>query len=211
MHQLCLDLSKENHLLKRLSAVLSMTVLAVTFSAGVAHATPPNSGGDEHVVRGTAEMRVTGFNEEVAHAHGYEIVTLKDGRQVSVPKAQAAAVASGRVTPRGSDTVWGNCGYSFIEFNGYASNKAHLRTGFGSLKLPADNFFWVVEIHGGGTQVKHWGSPLLADSSWSSPTETVNVVSGSASAEVDPGVSFAQLIDGEMCVAGNAWTFTNIP
>jgi hypothetical protein len=52
-------------------------------------------------------MMFVGFDATVARAHGYRIVTRADGSERVVSVDSAASPVQ--------DTVWGNCGYSYVE------------------------------------------------------------------------------------------------
>lgn len=91
-------------------------------------------------------MTITGFDRSVAKANGYEIITLPDGREASVKKSDARAAEAGDVRPMAEETLFGECGYSFVEIYGLGFGRVEYRTGFGVSPVPAVDFRWEYDV-----------------------------------------------------------------
>jgi len=145
-------------------------------------------------------MTVTGFDPAVAAAHGYVIQTGKDGRQHSVKK--------GQLSPMGYDEVTGNCGLSYINFNGIGGSAASLATGF-QVIAPVASGHWEVSItdnSGGSNQPWDIGPN---NGTWDG-YRTLNLTNGGALGTVLPDYSYAVLDDGTICSSGGPTTTTDI-
>lgn len=156
-------------------------------------------------------MRVVGFDPAVAEAHGYRIVNLSDGRQASIPQSKVAAAQSGDYRPLGNQTEWGDCGNSFIEFNGTGSNlQAYLRTGFYS-NIPAIAWTWLVEIDDtAGTSYQSYGGALAGQNEWSSSEDLRTLTYGIATGFVVADRSNATTLAGTVCSSLGPVTTTAI-
>jgi hypothetical protein len=151
------------------------------------------------------EMSVRGFDAAVARAHGYEVVTLPDGAQASVPadKADAARLgayrpSSGIVSRRSTDAaqtqgygeVPGDCGISWVSLTPIGASRAHLDTGFIITDSGAGSVWdvdWNVSIHdnGGSSNQPYeeqngssWGS------GWTAYQRTLGLTRGWADATI---------------------------
>jgi hypothetical protein len=146
--QACRQTSRLKHLL--FSASVVCVTLAPFSGVPAANAAPPSelkSAGTHPV-----GLRLAGFDADVARAHGYEVVTLPDGSQASVPAEKAEAARNGEYVPTvgvlkttskrlraagasGVDQyaeLPGDCGKSYIALWDQAApdGKATLHTGF---------------------------------------------------------------------------------
>jgi hypothetical protein len=109
-------------------------------------------------------MYVAGFDEAVAKANGYKIVTYANGDRQSVPVDPQSKLPKGPVLHAQSPTkmapakqsvrsaaantdyneVWGNCGVSWIRVSQTGTNKVSVASGFRNLPDPA--YFWTWDI-----------------------------------------------------------------
>ena len=181
---------------------------AVLSFVGTSTAQPMASVAPSHVTSSQRGMEVIGFNRAVAEAHGYEIVTLPDGRQASVPKAEAeharAAGTMAGLQPDAQDTKFGTCGYSYVELDdGGGGGVAYLRTGF-HVNFDAISYAWWVQItDNNGRSHQNWGSALTFQTDWTSGILKLGLYAGGdAKAEVIPDNSWALLVTGSICVSG---------
>lgn len=76
-----------------------------------------STGGEEEAPDegSTQAMVITGYDEAVAEANGFEIITHPDGTQESVPRtpeAEAIRAQFKTVSPRG--VVYGDCGSAYV-------------------------------------------------------------------------------------------------
>lgn len=148
-------------------------------------------------------MKIVRFDPAIAKANGYEIRKLPDGREYSV-KQGAPAVSSpaelSTLSP-GGGTIGGDCGTSWVRFNGTGNNAARLDTGF-TLNTPAVGYSWRVSIiDQGGVSTQSWGGPLAVRQEWSGGRDLPNLTPGSGDAQVEPSSSVA-LITGAFCYSG---------
>lgn len=163
-------------------------------------------------------MIVTGFDREVARANGYEIIRLRDGQLASVPKAVALRVRAGDWTavPSGQQTLYGNCGYSYVEIYAIGAEKANFKTGFGiaSNKPAAVRYQWVVRItDNGGSSSPSWSGNLALRRTWVTNGGNFLVyklTAGLATARVDRDWSYSVLANGEICSSAGPVASTNI-
>ena len=163
-------------------AVLLVGAGAVVAAPWAATAAPPQSpahAGTRSVVR--QGLHFVGFDRRVAAAHGYKIITLANGTEESVPKA-----AWNRLLPStdgalpnllpgdgGSsnfqDTVWGDCGYSYIEGFITGRNQIELNSGFGlaSYELPVVIVKWTISLKdANGISHQTYSGGILPSRSW---------------------------------------------
>jgi hypothetical protein len=114
--------------------------------------------GDELVV---STMSVVGYDEAVANANGFEIVTHPDGQWESVavtPEAQAIRAEYGGSVASRRVTVPGTCGTSWIEL---LPNISYVRvnTGYSVAAPVANRISWVVQAASiGGLPTVSWPS-----------------------------------------------------
>ncbi|HEX4254301.1 MAG TPA: hypothetical protein VH089_04380 [Streptosporangiaceae bacterium] len=152
--------------------------------------------------RVTVPMTITGFNAAVAKAHGYVIRTDAQGRQYSV-KAGAPNV----VSP--DNTVYGNCGSSYLYEYAIGLDQVEIETGF-NVNTPAVAYWWEYSMRdGGGTSSHTRAGGLAARSSWGDNERWGALTRGPASAWVDSG-SDAILVNGDVCTSGGPSDSTTI-
>lgn len=189
---------------------LLLGLLGVFLAEPAAAAPAPNPSG--------TAMIVTGFDRDVAKANGYEIIKLPNGREASVKKEVADRIRAGDKSawPSGQDTVYGNCGYSYVELYAIGGEKANFRTGFGiaSNKPAAVRYQWVVRItDNGGSSSPSWSGNLAYRRTWVTNGGNFLVyklTAGPATARVDRDWSYAVLANGEICSSGGPVTSANI-
>ena len=152
--------------------------------------------------RVTAPMTIIGFNAAVAKAHGYVIRTDAQGRQYSV-KAGAPNV----VSP--DNTVYGNCGSSYLYEYAIGLDQVDIQTGF-NVNTPAVAYWWEYSMRdGGGTSSHTRAGGLAARRSWGDDERWGALTRGPASAWVDSG-SDAILENGDVCTSGGPSDSTTI-
>jgi hypothetical protein len=170
---------------------LAATAQAVPANASSVQARTTASSAAPHAVRVTVPMKIVGFDAAVARAHGYVIRTDSHGRTYSV-KVGAAATA----TP--DNTVYGNCGSSYLYEYAVGNHAVDIQTGF-SVNTPAVAFWWRYWMHDlGGTSSHTFGGGLDFRYSWADDSRWGALTRGPASAWVDSG-SDAILDNGDVC------------
>jgi hypothetical protein len=156
-------------------------------------------------------MNTTGFDAKVAAAHGYKIVTYADGSQQSVPvnasdksKKPSAIVhpQSGVNLYTAQDTVYGDCGYSFIESDIVGTHKVNIRSGY-KVKETSVYHGWSIYLSDNNGDSYQGNSGANASASWSKWWDNLTQV-GSSFEEVRTS-SYALLIDGEVCTSGGPY------
>ena len=162
-------------------------------------------------------MTVTGFDREVAQANGYQVITLPSGREASVKIDIARRIRAGEsLIVDGQQTLYGNCGYSYVELYAIGGEKANFRTGFGiASNLPAAiRYQWVVRItDNGGSSSPSWSGNLAYRHTWvtnSGNFLVYKLTRGTAWARVDSDWSYAVLSNGAICSSAGPATSTNI-
>lgn len=221
-------------------AVLTLTVFALT-AVGIS-GTPAASAAPKESDRVSLGMQLAGFNAEVARANGYEIVTLPDGSQASVPASKAGEARAGRYVPttgvlksgagepagardsksgdsigaNGTGEKVGDCGVSWLQFNGTGgNNKALLLTGFYLTDDdggPPWDVHWHVYISDNGgdsTQNYNEGQGAISGYAWQSQYRTLTLTRGPAYANVT-ATSFVITTHGWVCFSAGPRTSTNI-
>ncbi|MBU2662604.1 hypothetical protein KOI35_03710 [Actinoplanes bogorensis] len=154
-------------------------------------------------------MRIGGFDAAVARANGYEIVTLPDGSQASVPAAKAEAARRGSYVPKTGVLVKpskggvsanaygsrsGNCGTSWVQISPRGGGSAGLTTGM-SLVLDSGgpwDIHWNVNVSDrNGTSNQYYdeddGYVSGTGLSWAGKGRTLNLARGSATVKVTAG------------------------
>jgi hypothetical protein len=205
----------------RLAAGAGVMAAAVMVVAGVAQALP--AGASTAVLDGTrvtaspdgtrvtasadgtrvtVPMTITGFDAAVAKAHGYAIRTDAQGREFSV-KAGAPAVA----TP--DNTVYGNCGSSYMYEYGIGNHQVEIETGF-NVSTPAVVVWWEYSMRDrGGTSSHTRGGGLDFQRRWADNERWGALTPGPASAWVNSG-SDAILDNGDVCTSAGPSDTTTI-
>lgn len=178
------------------AAVLALLAPAAASAAPAAPAAIPAK--SFRVVR---PMQVIGFDRAIAAENGFEIRTNSAGQEYSVPVGSDASA-----TP--NNTVYGDCGSSYVQITPVGNHKALIQTGF-SVYTGAVDFDWIVHvIDNYGVSNKTWGGPLAFRSSWVGTNNFTSGGTGYASAEVTYGVAF--LWDGTICFSLGPFSSTYI-
>ena len=152
--------------------------------------------------RVTVPMTIVGFNAAVAKAHGYVIRTDAQGRQYSV-KAGAPNV----VSP--DNTVYGNCGSSYLYEYAIGLDQVDIKTGF-TVNTPAVAYWWEYSMRdGGGTSSHTRAGGLAARPGWDDKERWGALTRGPARAWVVSG-SDAILVNGDVCTSGGPSDSTTI-
>ncbi|ADJ48147.1 hypothetical protein AMES_6322 [Amycolatopsis mediterranei S699] len=165
-------------------------------------------------------MHATGFDEAVAKAHGYRIVTYANGDQQSVPidpqsklpkslivhpqPAKSAAGPERQARPAAANTdyneVWGNCGRSWIRVAQTGTDQVGIVSGFSN--TPTIAYFWIWDVllsDQNGTSHQTYDGAIFDDKAthvWLGLTQhgyTYDYVYNGG----------ATLIDGTICVSGH--------
>jgi hypothetical protein len=166
-------------------------------------------------VTGQDGLRAVGFDESVATANGYVIVTRPDGFLDSVPEDQAEAARSGLVKPEGAlvptaghefttaaqDYKYGNCGWSMVSMSALGGARATMDTG-AHVRPDWDGIWdvnWRVNIsdNGGSSQQTGYSAPR-GTHDFNPAARTLNLTRGPAIAGV-PYYSYVLLEDGTVC------------
>ncbi|WP_104191259.1 hypothetical protein [Cryobacterium sp. Y82] len=174
----------------RLSVVMLFVAASVT--AGTAAA----SAADEEIVTLTATMSRIGVDHAVAKANGYDIRVDENGVEYTVKQ--------GLITPMSQETVYGDCGYSFIILQQNSAGGAYVKTGY-HVRAWTIGHSWDVGLNpGAGWNMD--GGPTGTD--WSADRVRTGV-NDYATAWVLPGSS-ATLVDGSVCASGSPTASTYI-
>lgn len=209
MFQRVRKLKKFIHKAAAASAAAMLAAAIVPVAANADTGAAPDQG--KEVVVGA--MTFAGYDEDVAAAHGYKIVTNPDGTQSSVPVTKEAkletlrsmsaedvrekASAKGLVTPY--DTVSGDCGISWLEGDKGANDRLSFETGY----LVTGNVatrVWSVQANG-----------FITSNSWNFNGGATGPewVSTGAGPVVGPGTAFVPAFasyvvktNGETCYSG---------
>lgn len=193
-----------SHMARTRTSRAGVLALVLALLSGAGSAVAAEASGPELVI--DVEMQAVGFDESVAAAHGYTIVTDGDGTQRSVPvtaEAHAAEAAIARKHALGRATVVaGSCGTSRIvitDSTGFRT--AGISTSF-NVNRPAVGYSWFVDVTGGGTSVRRTFSGALASrTSWQHTFAHSVPKAGSYIASV-ARTSNAVLNNGTICFSG---------
>lgn len=157
-------------------------------------------------------MHLVGFDAKVAAAHGFRIVTYPDGSQQSIPanprdgsKKASSVLRDAGVRPSfAEDTVYGDCGYSYIEADQERPHTIWMRSGF-VLKIGSyiEKYYWIVELDDqNGTSYQGSNGGPLHTNAWSHTWDPLTQY-GWSTESVVPDNSFVLLTDGSICTAGS--------
>lgn len=175
-------------------------------SSGERAGSPDSSFGNSYLfIESTMELK--GFDEAVAEANGYEILTDANGVQRSVPVSEQAIAFEISRTAELADasdgssanrtTVTGNCGTSFVGVTRYG-NRIMVGTGY-AVFYPVVARLWVVQIYSfAGLPSFTWTGSSGA--SWNSAASFFMSAGGVAS--VTPGSSVV-MTNGAVCWSGS--------
>lgn len=201
--------------LGRIAAAAALIAGLVALGLSNASAGPPTTATDFRLQRG---MNLVGFDATVAKAHGFKIVTYADGSQQAVPAnphdktrkpspivpkadqrrpgAMSASVAQ--------DTVWGNCGYSYIEGAQDAAHQIWLNSGF-HVNNWATSYSWLISLYdrNGHSYVGASGG-LNFRNDWHRFWDGRQQY-GYSIDEVESSYSYAFIWYGGICVSGGPW------
>ncbi|MFK4806775.1 hypothetical protein ACI3KX_13010 [Microbacterium sp. ZW CA_36] len=155
----------------------------------------------------TAPMNLVGFDPEIAAANGYEIRTLPNGREYSVPIGTPSSfvpdptdTAPGSAEPGQVTTfatVWGDCGSSYVMVN-----NTEMTTGY-NIKYDVLYGKWGVYVHSEGGIDQDFNLDHGATNGYWYPTRAVSASHyGNGFARVNNG-SYVMTTAGGMCWSGN--------
>lgn len=168
----------------RMAFVATLLGGLLALTAALPAAAKPSSGGDVPPGQATAitppapakirvltvPMVITGFDPEVAAAHGYEVRTNAAGQSVTVQAGEPTS--AGTVIPNG--TVGGTCGYSSVFLSNPWSLQYKIDTAFYTYS-PSVAYGWHVLVTGPGYSRTHNWSGLLALAHAWTATATGNI------------------------------------
>jgi|SRR4051794_29489353 hypothetical protein len=192
-------------IVKFLAPFACLAALAVASGAAVANAATTNSDTAHLVTTTTAEMRVVGFDKNVAAAHGYDIRTAASGEQYSVKRGGISAAAPAMP----SNVVGGNCGFSYVYEYGIGNRAIELYTGY-SVIHDVIRWHWQVRLDDrGGSSYRNY-SGWINNGIWQVDQVIGGLTRGGARASVIRSASWALLDTGAICVSGGPWDDTII-
>jgi len=193
---------------------LAALVVAVAALVGVgptaASAAPGPATPKSHIRAG---MTLVGFDAKIAKAHGYKIVTYADGSQQSVPvnskdktKKKSPILRPGakgavKAAAVNQDTVYGDCGWSYIEGEVIGTHKVWVRSGLGGGPAAVDEAIWRITLADKNGQSYQGANGSSATNSWSHTWPSLNQY-GWSQEWVLEGQSYAWYTDGSLCYAG---------
>ena len=196
-------------MIKRSLSVTSAAVLVLTALAGVSPASAEPQKIQPPAVT-TAGMNAIGYDESIAEANGFRIVTYPDGswETVAVTRpAKAIEAAYGGPTlidpnaPVASKvTVYGNCGSSYIQV--LRSGSAwRANTGYSVTAPVANRISWTVQVASLGGLPSYTWPPAPTGAIWNGAITFATGGFG-GSVFVTPGSSVL-LINGTICSSGS--------
>ena len=154
-------------------------------------------------------MNVESFDAKIAAENGYKIVTYADGSQQSVPidkndktKTPSPILQKSGVNANAQSTVYGNCGYSFIESETSGAHQVDIRSGY-SVTSTAIFHGWSIYLSDDNGDSYQGHSGVNASSSWSKWWDNLNQY-GYSFEEVRTS-SYAQLANGSRCYSGGPY------
>ncbi len=199
------------------SIVLAIAVVALS-GAGVAPSQAVENSPVTETTTVEVPMYIGGYDEDVAKANGFEIVTDSSGAQSSVAitekakkivremKEKQAKLKANRESDGEIDLmniVYGNCGSSSLNISRRGSNNIAIGTSY-SVTFPAVSHVWSVigNTSSQGFLENFDGLVFGGASTASSSTHEIFVNNNiSAAAQVTSG-SYAQLVTGGKCFSG---------
>lgn len=147
-------------------------------------------------------MSVIGYDEEVAEANGFKIVTDENGQQTSVPvtdEAKALVADAPVATPY--DTVVGNCGQSWLNGSKGANDVVSFTTGY-SVRAAVVLHQWRVSAVGAITSGEKNYAQGAGGPVWSTSGSTTAIGPGWAIVPPLSPVAMVKLVDGTTCYSG---------
>lgn len=189
--------------MRRLNTLATLGAVGLLVGANLAEANPATASSEPAPDQThTEELALIGFDEEVAEANGYEIRTLSNGRQYSVPVGTEETftpafedTAPPAFTAFGYDVVDGTCGSSSISIIDTRWSTTYVVRDdvlFGKWGVTISSNWGVSDYnldHGpGGSSFSRGGTPRVEHT-------------GYGWAQVNAG-SFVQLVDGGQCASG---------
>ncbi|WP_370947041.1 hypothetical protein AB5J62_05665 [Amycolatopsis sp. cg5] len=184
-----------------------ISALTLVAPAGAAPAPAGESAGQQQELR--QGMYVAGFNEEVAKANGYKIVTYPNGDRQSVPADPDSKLpkspilshtANTDAAPANSDydRVQGNCGSSWIAVRQTGPSNVQVGSGF-SVYTGTVSHSWTVALSDANGTSHQSGPSRPTNGTWAWTWSNLYQRSYTFD-HVSSGV--AQLVDGVVCYAG---------
>lgn len=147
-------------------------------------------------------MTITGYDRDVASAHGYEIRTDSAGHEYSIRASappggvlQTSAMVEG-VSTQATSTVYGNCGSSFITLSAATDRAATGYSVYGATLWRQ----WGMTVVNGTVTHGYDLSGGITGASWST-YRTVSWAFGYTDAWVNSG-SYVMMWDGGYCSSG---------
>lgn len=187
------------------------TILGVALSSGLqptaaeAAASPPAS--QSHPTQVKIPMTAVSINPSIAHAHGYKVITLSDGRQASVPEISTLTDGASPAQVQPYDVVNGNCGYDFLFVFPQGNLYYDIFTGFhisGAVAAVEYSWEWDITDFGGYNIQKTSVGGLAFRYDWSILDAHHINFAREIYGNVITGPSWAFLADGVLCYGSAA-------
>ncbi|WP_101378236.1 hypothetical protein [Kitasatospora sp. GP30] len=181
---------------------MALASLLVGVMAGIA--APASAKTPAHSTRSAQRMDLTEVSATSIGpvVSGAAEVSLSDGQTISVPEAALKYI---KVRPQTGaaprNTVWGNCGSSWVYESGNEQSRGiWLEAGFSiTIGSPIVEFIWSVQLtDGGGASYKNFHGTSPTSSYWNNEQYVYGLTPGPASAQVTAG-SLVALANGDVC------------
>lgn len=186
------------------AAALTLMV-ALTPQAAFADTPEPEA---PETVSVTMPMTVVGYDEEIAAANGFEIVTNPDGSQSSIPITdEAKALVADAPDVGARDTVVGDCGQSWLNGSKGANDVVSFTTGY-SVRAAVQLHQWRVQAIGFITSGEKNYAQGAGGAVWSKSDSTTAIGPGYAIVPPLSPTAMVKLVDGATCYSGGpSFTF----
>jgi hypothetical protein len=198
-----------NRFTRRALAITGGAALAVlaALAPQAASADTPEPEAPE-TVSVTMPMTVVGYDEEVAEANGFQIVTNPDGSQSSIPVTdEAKALVADAPDVSARDTVVGDCGQSWLNGSKGANDTVSFTTGY-SVRAAVVLHQWRVQAIGFITSGEKNYAQGAGGAVWSTSGSTQAIGPGYAIVPPLSPVAMVKLVDGATCYSGGpSFTF----
>lgn len=158
-------------------------------------------------VQSVMPMEVAYYDEEVAAAHGFQLVTDENGETRSIPVTDGARalLADGSTSPEGTvtpfDTVVGNCGQSWLNGSKGANDVVSFTTGY-SVRAAVTGHQWRVSAVGAITSGERNYAQGAGPAVWSTSGTTTAIGPGWAIVPPLSPFGMVTLVDGSVCYSG---------
>ncbi|HEV2372098.1 MAG TPA: hypothetical protein VGS19_08015 [Streptosporangiaceae bacterium] len=167
------------------AGLVATSSVAASAATHVTHVAKPG------VEKVAVRMRVVRIDAAVARAHGYVVRTDSHGREYTVK-------AGSKSGPTPNDTLYGNCGWSWMWEWGVGNRAATVETGF-HVYTPAVAYYWQYWMEDNGGESSHtFAGGLAFRTDWGTINTWPGLTPGPAYAWVQT-TSDAILDNGDVC------------